>query len=55
VYPRDVGHAARFALELPSLGCETLYVMGARNAALKYDLGYTERLLGFRPAHRYGA
>jgi nucleoside-diphosphate-sugar epimerase len=55
VDPRDVGHAARLALELPALGYETLYVMGARNAARKYDLAYTERLLGFQPAHRYGA
>lgn len=55
VDPRDVGEAARLALELPELGWETLYVMGAAGADRKYDLAYTERRLGWRPAHRFGS
>jgi len=55
VDPRDVGHAARLAIELPDLGFETLFVMGAPAAARRYDVAYTEKRLGFTARHTYGS
>ncbi len=54
VDPHDVGEAARLAMELPDLTYETLFVMGAREASRRYDVAYTERRLGWTPAHRFG-
>ena len=53
VDPHDVGEAARLALELTNLTYETLFVMGVRDAFQKYDVAYTERRLGWQPAHRF--
>ena len=54
VDPHDVGEAARLAMELAGLTYETLFVMGVRGASRKYDVAYTERRLGWKPAHRFG-
>jgi nucleoside-diphosphate-sugar epimerase len=46
---RDIGLAARLALELPDLGYETFYVMGTDQSHAHYDIAYTRQRLGWKP------
>lgn len=46
---RDIGEAARLALELDDLGFEIFYVAGPAEAASDVDVAYTRRRLGWQP------
>ncbi|NIA21119.1 MAG: NAD-dependent epimerase/dehydratase family protein [Anaerolineaceae bacterium] len=50
---RDIGEAARLALELPDLGYEVFYVLGAPEAAKLYDVEYTHQRLGWKPKYDF--
>jgi len=49
VDPRDMGEAARLALELPDLGYEIFYVAGSPGSEKCYDLTYAEQRLKWKP------
>lgn len=50
---RDVGLAARLALELPDLGYEVFHVLGAPEAVNVYDVEYTCGRLGWKPQYDF--
>jgi uronate dehydrogenase len=50
---RDIGLAARLALELPDLEYETFYVMCTDQAQAHYDVAYTRQRLGWKPQHDF--
>ncbi len=50
---RDIGQAARLALELPDLGYEVFYVQGPPDADRHADLAYTRQRLGWAPEHDF--
>ena len=50
---RDIGEAARLAIELPDLKYEVFYVLGAPEADRFYDMEPTFRRLGWKPRHDF--
>jgi nucleoside-diphosphate-sugar epimerase len=46
---RDIGEAARLALELPDLEYETFFVFGTKAAEEHFDVEHTRRRLGWTP------
>jgi len=50
---RDIGEAARLALELDGLGFEVFYVLGTPEALERADVAYTRDRLGWRPTHDF--
>jgi nucleoside-diphosphate-sugar epimerase len=50
---RDIGEAARLALEMPGLTYETFYVMGPPEAHEHYDMEYTKKRLGWQPKYEF--
>ncbi len=50
---RDIGEAARLALELPDLGYEVFHVLGAPEAVEVYDVEYTYQRLGWKPKYDF--
>ena len=50
---RDIGEAARLALELPGLTYETLFIFGPPEAHQYYDMDYTKKLLGWQPKYEF--
>lgn len=50
---RDIGEAARLAIELPDLGYEVFYVLGAPEADRFYDMEPTFRRLGWKPRYDF--
>jgi len=50
---RDIGEAARLALELPDLKYEVFYVEGTPESAEKEDLAYTRERLGWTPKYDF--
>jgi len=51
--PRDIGLAARLALELPDLGHEIFFLLGKPEAASRVDIAHTRDRLGWQPAHPF--
>jgi nucleoside-diphosphate-sugar epimerase len=50
---RDIGEAARLAIELPDLKYEVFYVLGAPEADRFYDMEPTFRRLGWKPRYDF--
>jgi nucleoside-diphosphate-sugar epimerase len=50
---RDIGLAARLALESPDLGYEVFYVMSSPEAEKCYDVAYTRTRLGWKAQHDF--
>ena len=50
---RDIGEAARLAMELPDLKYEVLHVLGAPEAEKVYDVEFTWQRLGWKPRHDF--
>lgn len=50
---RDIGEAARLALEVPGLGYEIFYVVGPREAMDTWDVAYTRERLGWIPKYDF--
>jgi len=50
---RDIGQAARLALEAPDLGYEVFFVLGAPEAEKWCDVAYTRERLGWRPQYDF--
>ena len=50
---RDIGEAARLAIELPDLTYEVFYILGAPEAERFYDMEPTFRRLGWKPRHDF--
>ena len=50
---RDIGEAARLALELDDLGFEVFYVLGPPEALEMADVAYTRERLGWRPKYDF--
>ena len=50
---RDIGLAARLALEAPELGYEVFYVMSSPEAEKLYDVAYTRTRLGWKAQHDF--
>ena len=53
--PRDLGAAARLALELDDLGYEIFYTHGRGDGADKAETDYALTRLGWRPKHTFSA
>ncbi len=50
---RDIGLAARLALEIDDLGCEVFYTLGHPSAEKHADVLYTRERLGWHPRHDF--
>jgi len=50
---RDIGEAARLALECPDLGYEAFNLMGTVEALEKWDVRYTCERLGWKPKYDF--
>ncbi|HUT61323.1 MAG TPA: NAD(P)-dependent oxidoreductase [Phycisphaerae bacterium] len=50
---RDIGLAARLAMELPDLGYEVFYVISAPEGARHFDVDYTRTRLGWEAQHDF--
>jgi nucleoside-diphosphate-sugar epimerase len=50
---RDIGQAARLAMELPDLKYEIFYVLGAPEAERVYEMEPTFRRLGWKPRYDF--
>ena len=50
---RDIGEAARLALERAAVGYEVFYVEGTPESAERYDIDYTRRCLGWEPKFNF--
>ncbi len=50
---RDIGEAARLALELPDLGFEIFYVLGGPLADKHADIAYTQQRLGWKARYDF--
>ncbi len=50
---RDIGKAARLALELPDLAYEIFYVLGHPDSHNHADVAYTQTRLGWTPDHPF--
>jgi len=51
--PRDIGQAARKALELPDLTWEVFYLLAKPEAATRVDTTHTRERLGWDPEHPF--
>ncbi len=52
---RDIGQAARLALDVPDLGCEAFYTLGHPSAESRADIAYTRQRLGWKPEYDFTA
>jgi hypothetical protein len=50
---RDIGEAARLALEMPDLAFEPFYIMGAPEGAKVYEMEPTYQRLGWKPKYDF--
>jgi nucleoside-diphosphate-sugar epimerase len=50
---RDIGLAARLAIEAPEIGYEIFYVMSSPEAEKCYDMAYTRTRLGWKAQHDF--
>jgi hypothetical protein len=50
---RDIGLAARLAMETPDLGYEVFYVLSSPEAEKCYDVAYTRTRLGWKAQHDF--
>jgi len=50
---RDIGEAARLALECTDIGYEVFYVEGTPESADRCDIAYTRRRLGWHPQYDF--
>ena len=52
---RDIGQAARLALDVEDLGCEAFYTLGHPSAEQRADVAYTRERLGWKPEYDFTA
>ena len=50
---RDIGAAARLALEHADIGYEVFYVEGTPESAGRCDIAYTRQRLGWEPKYNF--
>ncbi len=50
---RDIGEAARLALECPDMGYEVFYVEGTPESAARCDMAHIRDRLGWKPAYDF--
>ena len=50
---RDIGDAARLALECPDIAYEVFYVEGTPESAERCDVAYTRQRLGWQPKYDF--